>query len=201
MVWDRTCERKGPNSFKRTMKYAKNFHITKIKLNSIYNSHFTGSPVWNLYCREAEAIEKTWNVAVRKMFQLRHSTHRYFIEPLSDTRHIKLALIRKFINFTQKITNSTKTPMKTLYNCIRKDCRSTTGNNLRRILLFLDVNIIDCINMKSLEKMKYHEASNDNEKRRIAMVKELIDVKRKQCHLENFTTIEIDRILEYLCTT
>ena len=55
--------------------------------------------------------------------------------------------------------------------------------------------------MKSLEKMKYHEASNDNEKRRIAMVKELIDVKRKQCHLENFTTIEIDRILEYLCTT
>ena len=44
--------------------------ITKIKLNSIYNSHFTSSPLWNLFCRKAETIYKTWNVAIRKMFKL-----------------------------------------------------------------------------------------------------------------------------------
>ena len=59
--------------------------ITKFKHNSIYNTCFTGSPQWNLFCREAEAINKTWNVAIRKMLQLHHSTHRYFIERLSET--------------------------------------------------------------------------------------------------------------------
>ena len=135
------------------------------------------------------------------MLQLHHSTHRYFIEPLSETRHIKLALIKRFIKFTQKIANSTKTPMKTLYNCIRKDCKSTTGNNLRRIMLLLDVDNIDYISTKMLEKMKYHETSNDEEKLRIGMVKELIEVKHKRFHLENYSVIEIDQMLEYLCTT
>ena len=95
--------------------------IIKCKLNSIYNIHFTDSPLWDLFCREAEAIEKTW-----KMLQLHHSTDRYFIAHLSETRHIKLALIKRL--FTQTITNSTKTPVITLYNYIRRDCNST-GNN------------------------------------------------------------------------
>ena len=132
--------------------------ITKIKLNSIYNSHFTDSLLWDLFCREAETIYKTWNVAIKKMFKLHHSTYRYFIEPLSEMQHIKLALIKRFIKFTQNITNSTKTPMKTLYNCIRKYCNSITGNNLRRIMLLLGVDNIDHI------KMKYYEATNDEEK-------------------------------------
>ena len=61
--------------------------ITKCNLNSIYNTHFTDSPIWNLFYREPEAIEKTWNVATRKMLQLHHSTHRYFIEPLLEMRY------------------------------------------------------------------------------------------------------------------
>ena len=49
--------------------------------------------------------------------------------------------------------------------------------------------------------MKYHETTNDEEKLRIGMVKELIEVKHKRFHLENFSVIEIDQMLEYLCTT
>ena len=102
--------------------------ITKIKLNFIYNSHFTGYPLWDLFFREALPSGRCLSCITQ---------HRYFIEALSETRNIKLALIKRFIRFTQNITNSTKTPMKTLYNCIRKDCNSITGNNLRRIMLLL----------------------------------------------------------------
>ena len=91
--------------------------------------------------------------------------------------------------------------MKTLYNCIRKDLNSITGNNLRRIKLLLGVDNIDHINMKSLEKVKYYEATNDEEKLRINMVKELIEVKREYFHLENFSAFEIDQMLEHLCIT
>ena len=175
--------------------------MTKIKLNSIYNSHFTGSPVWDLYCKEFEQIEKTWNVAIRKMLQLHYATHKYFIEPLSGTQHIRLALTKRFINFTQKLAKSMKTPIKLLYNCIRRDCRSVTGNNLRQIMLLLNGDNIDALNTDLLNEIKYHEATGSDEKCRIEVVKELLDVKRKIYHLENFNDMEVDQILQYLCTT
>ena len=68
-------------------------------------------------------------------------------------------------------------------------------------MLLLGVDNIDHINMKSLKKMKYYEATNDKEKLRISMVKELIEVKRKYFHLENFSVLEIDQMLEHLCIT
>ena len=67
-------------------------------------------------------------------------------------------------------------------------------------MLLLDVDNIDYISTKMLETRKYHETTNDEEKLRIGM-KELIEVKHKRFHLENFSVIEIDQMLEYLCTT
>ena len=48
---------------------------TKIRLNNIFNTHFTGSPIWDLFCGEADAIEKTWNVAMRKTMKLNRCSH------------------------------------------------------------------------------------------------------------------------------
>ena len=63
--------------------------IPKTKLNCIYNSHFNGSPMWDLFSREARMLEATCNVAIRKMFNLDRTTHRYLIEPLSGMQQIK----------------------------------------------------------------------------------------------------------------
>ena len=150
---------------------------TKIRLNNIFNTHFTGSPIWDLFCGETEAIEKTWNVAMRKMMKLNRCSHKYLIEPLSQTRHIKFSLMKRFINFTHNILNFSKTFLKALHSCVRKDCRSITGNNLRNIMLQLNVDNIESITMKSIMKMKYQEACNREEECRINMVEEIIKVK------------------------
>ena len=57
---------------------------TKVKLNSIYNFHFTGSALWDLFSREAVMLENTWNTAVGIMFDLPLQTHRNLIEVCSD---------------------------------------------------------------------------------------------------------------------
>ena len=150
---------------------------TKIRLNNIFNTHFTGSPIWDLFCGEADAIEKTWNVALRKKMKLNRCSHKFLIKPLSQTRHIKFSLMKRF-NFTHKILNSTKTSLKILYNCIKKDCRSITGSNLRNIMLQQNVNNIESISMKAIMDMKYHKAGNPEEECRINMVEEMIEVKR-----------------------
>lgn len=35
---------------------------TKTSINNIYNSHFTGSVVWDLFGKDVDHVYKTWNV-------------------------------------------------------------------------------------------------------------------------------------------
>ena len=51
---------------------------TKSNINAIFNSHFTGSVLWDLFSGEAEMIYNTWRTSIRKMFRLDHRSHRYF---------------------------------------------------------------------------------------------------------------------------
>ena len=38
---------------------------TQFQLNEIYNTSFSGSPLWNLFCRESEMLLNTWNTPSR----------------------------------------------------------------------------------------------------------------------------------------
>ena len=49
---------------------------TKTKINSIYNSHFTGSVLWDLFGHEAQMIYNTCNSSIRNMFRLDRTTRR-----------------------------------------------------------------------------------------------------------------------------
>ena len=50
--------------------------ITKCLINNIFNTHFTGSSLWNLFNKATEKLEKTWNVSQRIMFALPRETHK-----------------------------------------------------------------------------------------------------------------------------
>ena len=87
---------------------------TKISINSIYNSHFTGSCLWDLFSAEAVSIYSTWNTAMKLMLNLPIQTHRKLIEPLSQTPHIRSVLMRRFLNFLEQIEKSSKEGCKML---------------------------------------------------------------------------------------
>ena len=93
---------------------------TKIRLNNIFKIHLTGSPIWDLFCGKADVTENTWNVAMRNMMKLNRCSHRFLIEPLSKTGHIKFSLMKRFIDFIHKILNSSKCSLNTLYSCVKR---------------------------------------------------------------------------------
>ena len=82
---------------------------TKFKINKIYNSHFTGSSLWDLFNNETKKVENSWSVSFRIMYNLPRNTHRYFVEPISETPHIKTTLIRNFLGFIDQIQKTPKT--------------------------------------------------------------------------------------------
>ena len=149
---------------------------TKIEVNQIYNSHFTGSPLWDLFSREAEMMYNTWNKSVRLMCDLSLRTHRYFLEPLAGHRHLKITLMKRFLSFIQQIENSPKLLPNLLLRTIRNDSRSTTGSNLRNILLLTSkYDSAMLVPSDALEIEFVPVPEEDTWK--INLVKELIDVK------------------------
>ena len=164
---------------------------TKLLLNNIYNTHFTGSVIWNLFSREAKMIENTWNVSIRKMMNLDRQTHRYMVEPSSDVRHIKFVFLKRFLKFTEKLEKSVKHPVRVLFNAVKQDCRSTTGSNLRRIMHLV----------KRTKVSKVKKKGKEGDEWRLTIMKELLSVYRKELKVEDFDKCEFTEILDHICTT
>ena len=173
---------------------------TRNDVNRIYNNHFTGSPLWDLFCRDADMMFNTWNKSVRLMFDVPLQTHRYFLEPLAETRQLKYTLIQRFLGFISQIQNSKKILPNILLQTIKRDCRSTTGSNLRNILLLTSKDDISDLVPSDVSEMKYQPVIA-NDEWRISMVKELIDVKWGQAVIGNLSDNEVDDIIEDICTS
>ena len=119
------------NELNQEFHYANPF--TKIWINNVYNTSFYGAPLWGMFDREFEILEKSRNVSQRIMLSLPRETHRYFIEPLSQTVHISKSIKKRFLGFIENIRKSRKEVLRCVLKTIEHDCRSTTGRNLGRL--------------------------------------------------------------------
>ena len=174
--------------------------LTKFHLNQVYNSSFTGSPIWDLFCRESEMIFNSWNTSFRIMFDLPLSTHRYFVQPVSTKLHLKNLLMKRFLSFLSQIQKSSKFLPGLLLNLVKHDVRSTAGSNLRNIMPLTGRNSIEEIKERDVVDVEYAPV-NQEDHWKIQMVMEVIDVRDGQLQLENFSKEEIEDTLEYLCTS
>ena len=173
---------------------------TKIFINNTFNCHLTGSPLWDLSSKEVDSFERTWNVSVRKMLDLPVDTHKYLIEPLSGTPHLRKILIKRFISFIKQVESSNKIAAKDLLNVIRKDTMSVTGNNIRVVLRSVDRWTMEDIQPSDIDRIWYHDIP-DEEKWRVSMIIELMEVKMNECEVEGFTDAEILELLNHLCSS
>ena len=134
------------------------------------------------------------------MANLPYQTHRYFIEPLSQTRHMKIKLISNFLRFIQSVKASSKPVLKQLYNLTKEDVRTTTGSNLRNILLLTNKLHVDDLHPGLVDDIEYHQIE-EKELWRIDMVKELLDLKHgDKITPEGWSNEELDMILDSVCT-
>ena len=166
---------------------------TKIWLNNVYNCSFYGAPLWNLFSREFEKIEKSWNVSQRLMLSLPRKTHRYFIEPLSGTTHVVTLIKRRFRRFIENIRKSKKEVLRCILKTVENDCRSNTGRNIRRL------DHEDMNEQMTPISDKYKVSPND--KWKINFAREMIDIKSGKLYMNVLSREEIDDMIDYVCCT
>ena len=143
-------------------------------------------------------VENTWNVSMRLMLDVPRETHRYLIEPLSRTTHIKTVLIKIFLSFLEQIRNSSKSTSKFLLDSILLDARSTTGSNLRNILLLTDKSDVRKLVPNDAYQVKYHPIISQEEWR-LPFIHEIIEAKNDQINILNIGNDDLDEMLDALC--
>ena len=111
--------------------------MTIFKMNEIFYSHFTGSPLVDLFSPEARMLESTWNRNINLIYGLPYETHRYFMCPLSGSKHLRFILQKRFISFAKKCESSSKRTVKHLFRMAKNYVQSIMGSNIRNILLLM----------------------------------------------------------------
>ena len=172
---------------------------TKFLINSIWNSSFSGSVLWNLFSPESEQLYATYNQSVKIMWGVPRSCHRFLIEPITGTRHLKKTLIRRFLSFIESVKSSKKIALKNLFKVVKTDCRSVTGRNLAMI-----GNLVG----KECESLVPADADNidyfvipQSESWRLSIVNEITDTKFGEASVEGFSRDELKAILKYVCSS
>ena len=171
---------------------------SKVKLNNIYNGHWTGSQLWKFGSKELDKLEGTYNKSVKIMYDLPWATHRYLIEPLTGLPHVRRIWVKRYLSFVKMIRNSRKPSVIQLLDTVLRDVRLTTGSNLRTIMLLTDKNSIEDLEFGKVD-VKYHEIQ-ESEAWRVDLIREVVDVKIGDLVVPGFDLEELEFIQEQLCT-
>ena len=105
-----------------------------IKLLSIYSTALYGSCLWQLASDEHLKLNRSWNVAVKMIWDLPHSTHTRFVEPLSPVPHLEAVLMSRYIGFVENLMKTKKSLLRLILNSCCADLSSQTGQNMEFLL-------------------------------------------------------------------
>ena len=88
--------------------------LVLLRMVNIYATSFYGSQLWDFSSNEASKLFTSWNVLVSTVFKVPNTTHRYLVEPLSDTVHMKVILFKRYLGFIHSILDSPKKCLSSL---------------------------------------------------------------------------------------
>ena len=88
--------------------------------------------------------------------------------------------------------------MKEQLECVKDDCQSTTGHNIRKLLLRFGTDRFEDLDVDVMEGHVYKPIPNE-EKWRVNIINELIDVRHGIMILPNFGYEEINSYLDFTC--
>ena len=172
---------------------------TKLMINRIYNCHFSGAQVWDLFSPGVASFEGAFNRSVKVMAGLPYATHRYLVGNIAGG-HIKLRLIKNYLGFIKRIQKSSKLVLRQLYQLVCTDVRTVTGSNLRNILILTNTANVDDLHPALVDNIKYHEVEVD-QMWRIGLVRELLDIKYGNLNLpEGWSEEDLYKIMTDTCT-
>ena len=176
-----------------------------MRLNLLYNSHFSGSSIWRFEGADAGHLFSSWNKNVKLIYDLPWATHRWILEEITGC-NLKIMLFARFVKFLNAILKSTKPAVKFLLSVAAADVRSLTGSNMRSILLNTGVVVTPGVTQAATVKKQTLFPVPEAEEWKVPLLHSLLAVRAGEFEImfddEEIQEIEIvDDILGNICTS
>ena len=172
-----------------------------INLISIYSTALYGSTLWQLASEEHLKLNRSWNTAVKIVWDLPHPTHTRFLESLSLVPHLESILSGRYIGFAQGLAKSAKPLIKLLFNSCISDLGSQTGQNVDFLLQkYSKMNLADLVTDKNCIKKSRVVALSENEKWKLNIIEEVSLMRKGHLEVTEIDDKMLEEILDYVCT-
>ena len=132
------------------------------------------------------------------MYRLDRKTHHSLIEPVSESMHLKVMLISRFVAFAHKALNSKKFCVRFVANCSMSDNRTIFGRNVLHIKQLCEDEDFSSISPKMIKSnCKYW--TDECEPWRTNLVSELLSVRSGDLEVEGFSRTQMIEMLTDAC--
>ena len=172
-----------------------------VKIMNIYSASFYGSALWDIFSHDCDRLYKSWNVTIRQAYNVDRCTHRYLIEPISNSLHPMAMLASRYVSFHKSLVSSSKLSVRVMARLFETDQRTVLGRTLDKLSNMMnlpDINLLSPCEIK--RKLRYFEIP-DEEKWRIESVAELLKLRNQSLSLPGFSKDEINIMLFNTCTS
>ena len=171
-----------------------------LRLIHTYAGSVYGSNLWDLFSNECERLYTSYNVTVRNVLRIDRCSHRYLLESLSDSLHLKTMILSRYVSFHKSLIECDKFPVRFLARLQEKDTRTVLGRTMAKLSELCNVDIDKLSSRLVKDKVKYR-IPPENEQWRIGIAAELIKIRDEEMVLDEFSVDERNAILKHICTT
>ena len=103
-----------------------------MQLIRMYLLSLYGSQGWDIFSSEANKLWATWHKTIKSLYKLLLATHRYILQNFAKGDHLRLKILKSFMNFYNKISNSANPNIALLHSVQQSDMRSCYARNIRK---------------------------------------------------------------------
>ena len=101
-----------------------------IRLFTVYATSLYGSCLWQLNCKEHLQLNKSWNTALKIIWDLPLATHTRFLERLSPVPHLESVLTGRYIGFLESLAGTKQPILSLIFSTSMNNRRTKTGQNI-----------------------------------------------------------------------
>ena len=144
-------------------------------------------------------LNRSWNAAVKMIWNLPHSTHTRFLESLTSVPHLESTLMSRYIGFIDNLMKSKKSLLKLIFTC-STDLSSLTGQNVAYLLSKYKKTSLKELTLEKylIRKIRVYPLQME-ESWKINLIEEISLMKLSLLEVE-FDMDNIEEILEHICT-
>ena len=171
------------------------------ELLRIYATSFYSSMIWNIQSDEYGKLIRSYNTAIKLLWELPHQTHKNFVEQLTDCPHLQSMLHSRYVGFRKSLLFSKKFEVRLLFNLCKYNMTTITGSNLKFLMTTYDCNSVEnLIEHKNQIAIKSVNPMTEEDHWKVLLLEDLVDLRDGRSEA-NLSLDEINDLILFITTS